>query len=39
MIIDKNSIYVNGVALGQYLLEVTFGYHKLWGPDSGRNLA
>ncbi len=39
MIIDKNSIYVNGIALGQYLLEVTFGYHKLWAPDSGRNLA
>lgn len=40
MFIDKNSIIVNGVLqLGQYLVEVKYGYHKLWGPDSGRNLA
>lgn len=39
MFIDKNSIQVNGVSLGQYITEVKYGYHKLWGSDTGRNLA
>lgn len=39
MIIDKNSIKVNGNVWTQYLIEVKFGYHKIWGKDSGRNLA
>lgn len=38
MFIDKNSIIVNGVSLGQYLTEVKFSYNKLWGEDTGRNL-
>ena len=24
--------------MGQYLVEAKYGYNKLWGPDSGRNL-
>lgn len=39
MFIDKNSIIINGVNMGQYLLEAKYSYNKLWGPDSGRNLA
>lgn len=39
MYIDKNSIVINGVNFGQYLTEVEYQYNKLWGPDSGRNLA
>lgn len=39
MFIDKNSIIINGVSMGQYILEAKYGYHKLWAPDSGRNLA
>jgi hypothetical protein len=39
MFIDKDSISVNGVNLGQYLLEVQYQYPKLWGEDTGRNLA
>ncbi len=39
MFIDKNSIIINGISIGQYLVEAKFGYHKLWGKDSGRNLA
>lgn len=39
MIIDKDSIKVNSVSWGQYLVEVKFGYHKIWSKDSGRNLA
>jgi hypothetical protein len=39
MIINKDSIKVNSVSWGQYLVEVKFGYHKIWSKDSGRNLA
>lgn len=39
MFIDKNSIMVNGVNFGQYLTSAKYGYNKLWGQDTGRNLA
>lgn len=39
MFIDKNSIVIDGVNMGQYIVEAKYGYNKLWGPDSGRNLA
>lgn len=39
MFIDKDSIIINGLSVGQYLVEAKYGYHKLWAQDSGRNLA
>ena len=39
MFIDKDSIIVEGVSLGQYLTSVEYQYNKLWGDDTGRNLA
>ena len=39
MFIDKNSIIINGVSMGQYITEAKYGYNKLWSNDSGRNLA
>ena len=39
MILDTNSIVINSINFGQYITEAKFGYHKLWGKDSGRNLA
>ena len=39
MFIDKNSIIINNVSMGQYLLEAKYSYNKLWASDSGRNLA
>ena len=39
MFLDKNSIIVNNVSLGQYITEAKYGYNKLWASDSGRNLA
>ena len=39
MFIDKNSIIINDVNFGQYITEVEYQYNKLWGSDSGRNLA
>lgn len=39
MFIDNNSIMINGVSMGQYLVEAKYGFNKLWSSDSGRNLA
>ena len=39
MFIDKNSIIINQVVMGNYITEAKYGYHKLWSSDSGRNLA
>lgn len=39
MIIDKNSIAIDGVNLSSYLVEAKYGYNKLWASDAGRNLA
>lgn len=39
MFLDNNSIVINGVNMGQYLLEAKYQYNKLWSNDSGRNLA
>lgn len=39
MFINKNSIVINNVNMGQYLVEAKYGYNKLWASDSGRNLA
>lgn len=39
MFINKNSIIINGVNMGQYIVQATYSYNKLWSSDSGRNLA
>lgn len=39
MFIDKDSIIIDGVSIGQYIVEAKYGYNKLWANDSGRNLA
>lgn len=39
MFIDKNSITIDGINMGQYIVEAKYGYNKLWSSDSGRNLA
>lgn len=44
MFTNKDSIKVkitgmtDYLSLGQYLVEAKYGYNKLWGEDSGRNL-
>lgn len=37
--VDTNSVIIDGINMAQYLLSAKFGYHKLWGSDSGRNMA
>lgn len=39
MFINKDSIIIDGISMGQYLVEAKYGYNKLWASDSGRNLA
>ena len=39
MFIDKDSLVVDEIKLGEYITEVKYGYNKLWAEDSGRNLA
>lgn len=39
MYVDKNSIIINGINMGDYLIQADFEYNKLWSSDSGRNLA
>lgn len=39
MYINKDSLIVNNVNLGQYIVEAKYSYNKLWSSDSGRNLA
>ena len=38
MYIDKDSLIINGLNMSKYVSEVEFGFNKLWGKDSGRNL-
>lgn len=39
MFIDKDSIIIDGISMGQYLTQATYQYNKLWSSDSGRNMA
>ncbi len=39
MFINKNSIVINNINFGQYLTKVKYQHPKLWGSDTGRNLA
>lgn len=39
MFIDKDSVIINGISIGQYITEAEFGYNKLWSSSSGRSLS
>lgn len=38
MFLNKDSFKLNGVSLGEYIIEIEFQYNKVWGPDTGRNM-
>lgn len=38
MFINKDSIIINNLSVGQYLLSAKFEHNKLWATDTGRNL-
>ena len=39
MFIDKDSLIINEINIGQYITEVKYGYYKLWANDAGRSLS
>ena len=39
MYIDSNSIIINSISVGKYLVEAKFMYAKLFGDDTGRSLS
>lgn len=39
MYVNKDSIIINGINMGEFLTQADFEYNKLWSGDSGRNLA
>ena len=39
MFLNKDSILVNNISMGQYILQAKYEYNKLWASDTGRNLA
>lgn len=39
MLINKESLIIDDIKMAQYLTEVKFGYHKIWGSDTGRALS
>ena len=39
MFINKNSLIINGVNMGNYITQAQYSYNKLWSEDSGRNLS
>lgn len=43
MLVKKNyilkDVIVDGIKMAQYCLKIKFGYHKIWGKDTGRNNA
>lgn len=39
MFINKNSLYMDNISMGQYLTQVKYQYNKLWSSDSGRTLS
>ena len=39
MFIDKDSLIINGISIGKYIVQAEYQYPKLWGDDTGRNLA
>lgn len=39
MFINKDSLYMDGISMGQYLTQAKYGYNKLWSNDTGRTLS
>ena len=39
MFINKNSLYMDGISMGQYITQVKYEYNKLWSNDAGRTLS
>lgn len=39
MLLNKDSLYMDGISMTKYLTQVKYGYNKLWSSDTGRTLS
>lgn len=39
MLLNKEDLYIDSVCMAPYLIKAKFGYHKIWGSDTGRALS
>lgn len=39
MLLNKEDLYIDGVCMAPYITKAKFGYHKIWGSDTGRALS
>ena len=37
MFINKDSLIINGVSIGKYITEATYGFYDTWSSDTGFN--
>ena len=37
MYISKDSLIINGINMGKYILEATYGFYDTWSSDTGFN--
>lgn len=37
MFIDKDSLIINGISIGEYLISVVYGFFDTWSSDAGFN--
>lgn len=36
-IVDKNSVIINGISIGKYLISIVYGFFDTWSSDAGFN--
>lgn len=36
-IVDKNSVIINGISIGEYLISIVYGFFDTWSSDAGFN--
>jgi hypothetical protein len=39
MFIDKDSLIINGISMGQYISEAIYGFYDTWSNDTGYTLS
>lgn len=39
MFIDKNSLIINGINMGNYITKATYGFYDTWSSDTGYSMS
>jgi len=37
MFLNKDSVIINGISIGQYATQISYGFYDTWGEDAGFN--